>query len=81
MDYDYYPDVDQWCKKLYYINQDWFRHRSKLSEEELQKLFEVFLKIDEDLAEIRQVLRSKEGTTVASNAKDQKNTFGYSSAT
>ena len=52
----YYPDVHKYFMTLYNMNQDWFKVRSKLTEKELQILFQLFLRMDDDILKIKKVL-------------------------
>ena len=56
MNFNYYPDVDKYFKTLYNMNQDWFKTRGKLTDKDLQKLFQIFLRIDDNLIEIKKII-------------------------
>jgi len=56
MSFNYYPDVNKNFKTLFSMNQDWMKKRGKLSDKDLQKLFQIFLFIDDSLINIKKIL-------------------------
>ena len=52
----YYPEVDKYMKTLYWMNKDWFKVRSKLTEKQLQILFQIFLRTEDRLLEIKKII-------------------------
>jgi hypothetical protein len=54
-----YPEVDKYFKTLYYRNQDWFKYRNQLNDDELHNLFQAFIKMGESLNEISRVFDGK----------------------
>jgi len=59
MNFNYYPDTDKYFKTLYNMNQDWFKTRGKLTDKDLQKLFQIFLRINDNLLEIKKIIGGK----------------------
>ena len=52
----YYPEVDKYMKTLYWMNKDWFTVRNKLTEKQLQILFQIFLRTEDRLLEIKKII-------------------------
>ena len=53
---NYYPDVDKYFKTLYFMNQDWFKTRNKLKDKDLQILFQIFLRTEDNLLKIKKII-------------------------
>jgi len=70
MSFNYFPDLNKYFKDLYYRNQDWFRYRTQLNEEEQRQLFQAFLKMSAALQEVRGVFLQKEKSTAESDARN-----------
>jgi hypothetical protein len=68
MDFNYFPDLNKYFKTFYYHNQDWFKYRNRLSQEEQHRLFQAFLRMDSALQEVRGVFLQKEKSTAGSDA-------------
>ncbi len=59
---DYFYDLNNYFKTLFYHNRKWFEHRTSLTEKEQKTLFDAFLKMDVPLREVREVFLQKEKT-------------------
>ena len=59
--HNYYPEVDKLFKKLYFLNQDWFKVRDKFKIDgpEMKKLFDIQTKMFTYLMEIEDILRKE----------------------
>jgi hypothetical protein len=68
MDFNYFPDLNRYFKTLHYRNQEWFQHRSQLSQEEQRCLFQAFLKMSGPLQEVQKVFLQKVKSTAVSDA-------------
>lgn len=59
-DYPYaYRDVDQFFKKLYRINQMWFKCRSHIDNDQLNRLFDLMVKVNVMMVDIVSVLQER----------------------
>jgi len=59
MSFNYYPDVDKYFKTLYSLNREWFETRSMMEEVDLKTIFQLFLKLENQLMEIKKILNKK----------------------
>ena len=71
MSFNYFPDLNNYFKTLYYRNQEWFKYRNNLTQKEQQKLFRAFLRMDDALEEIKGVFLQKEKGTAVNDAQKE----------
>lgn len=55
--YNYYPELDKCFKLMYFINQDWFKARGKLSRIQQKELFQIILKVIMPLEDLKNKLK------------------------
>jgi len=63
MGFNYFPDLNNYFKTLYYRNQEWFRYRNQLSQQEQRQLFQAFMRMDDGLQEVSRIFLQKEKST------------------
>lgn len=66
---EHYVELNRWFQGLYYVNQDWFTYRLKLTEAEQRKLFEAFLRANSALGEIQRIFWEKEKAEIPETLK------------